>query len=75
MCIDAAVDSKEETGVPDNTIEITPEMIRAGIDVLREGLEDTYGMNIFPGLVVRGIITAVMGNRIIFQKESQTIDE
>lgn len=57
---------QRKSGAPEDKIEITPEMIKAGIDAVRDELQDTSGMTLFPGYAVRAIITAVMGDRILF---------
>ena len=40
MCTNSAVATKEATGAPVHEIEVTPEMIEAGADVLREYFTD-----------------------------------
>jgi hypothetical protein len=36
MCDRLAVDSKELAGAPETEIEVTPEMVEAGVTILRE---------------------------------------
>jgi hypothetical protein len=69
MNMEFAADSKESAGAPEMEIEITPEMIRRGYDVLRDALEDSF----FPEDRIREtvayIIKEALAARVTFSED------
>ena len=67
MSHDSAVDSKELAGAPETDIEVTPAMIEAGADVLRENwidLREPDGAHVYSRVVAevyRGMHKSLCG--------------